>query len=78
MAFELNVQGYFDFTVCILNTEIPVDNDIAQGVLDNLQQGEYVIGIRSRTISDINELQTPLYSFVIEATNNVEYEFDEY
>lgn len=78
MTFELNVQGYFDFTVCILNTEIPVDDDIAQGVLDNLQQGEYVIGMRSRTISDINDLQNPLYSFVIEATNNVEYEFDKY
>ncbi len=78
MTLELNVQGYFDFTVCILNTEIPVENDIAQGVLDNLQQGEYIIGMRSRTISDINDLQTPLYSFVIEATNNVEYEFDEY
>ena len=78
MTLELNIQGYFDFTVCILNTEIPVDDDIAQGVLDNLQQGEYVIGMRSRTISDINDLQNPLYSFVIEATNNVEYEFDEY
>ena len=78
MTLELNIQGYFDFTVCILNTEIPVDDDIAQGVLDNLQQGEYVIGMRSRTISDINDLQNPLYSFVIEATDNVEYEFDEY
>lgn len=78
MTLELNIQGYFDFTVCIIGTEIPVDEETAKGVLDNLQQGEYVIGIRSRTISDLNDFQTPLYSFVLEATNNVEYDFDEY
>jgi hypothetical protein len=78
MTLELNIQGYFDFTVCLLDTEIPVENEIALGVLDDLQQGEYIIGIRSRTIFDINDLLTPLYSFVMEATNNTEYNFDEY
>lgn len=78
MTLELKIDGYFDFTVCSLGTEIPVDEETAQGVLDNLQQGEYLIGITSRTISDINDLQNPIYSFVIEATNNVEYDFDEY
>jgi hypothetical protein len=78
MTLELNIQGYFDFTICILNTEIPIENEIALGVLDNLQQGEYMIGITSRTIFDINDLSTPLYSFVMEATNNIEYIFDEY
>jgi hypothetical protein len=78
MTLELNIQGYFDFTICILNTEIPIENEIALGVLDNLQQGEYMIGIGSRTIFDTNDLLTPLYSFVMEATNNTEYNFDEY
>jgi hypothetical protein len=78
MTLELNINGFLDFTICTLNTEVPIDEETAKGVLDNLQQGEYVIGIRSRTITDINDLQTPLYSFVIEATNNVEYAFDEY
>ena len=78
MTLELNIQGYFDFTICILNTEIPIEDEIALGVLDNLQQGEYMIGITSRTIFDINDLSTPLYSFVMEATNNIEYIFDEY
>jgi len=77
MTLELNINGYFDFTVCGLGTETPVDNETAQGVLDNLQQGEYIIGMRSRTISDINDLQNPIYSFVLEATSNTEYEFDE-
>jgi hypothetical protein len=77
MTLELNINGYFDFTVCSLGTETPVDNETAQGVLDNLQQGEYLIGMRSRTISDISDLQNPIYSFVLEATSNTEYEFDE-
>jgi|TARA_R110000796_G_scaffold57253_2_gene132166 hypothetical protein len=78
MTLELKVDGYFDFTVCSLGTEVPVDDETAQGVLDNLQQAEYTIGMRTRTIFDINDLQNPIYSFVIEATNNTEYEFDEY
>lgn len=78
MTLELGINGYFDFTVCSLGTETPVDNETAKGVLDNLQQGEYVISIRTRTISDINDLQNPIYSFVLEATANCEYEFDEY
>jgi len=48
------------------------------GILDNLQQGEYIIGIKSRTIFDINDLLTSLYSFVMEATNNTKYNFDKY
>lgn len=76
MNIELGINGYFQFTVCILNTEIPVENEVSAGVLDNLQQGEYTIGMRHRTISDINELDFPLYSFVIEPTLNTEYEFN--
>jgi len=78
MEIELNIQGYFEFTICILGTEIPVDEETKEGVLDNLEQGEYTIGIRTRTISDINSLLEPLYSFVLEATNNVEYEFNKF
>jgi hypothetical protein len=48
------------------------------GILDNLQQGKYIIGIKSRTIFNINDLLTPLYSFVMEATNNTKYNFDKY
>lgn len=77
MAIELNINGYFDMNICLLGTEIPVDNETEQGILDNLQQGEYVISIRTRTISDINNLSTPLYSFVIESTVSSEYEYNE-
>jgi hypothetical protein len=42
------------------------------------EPGEYIIGIKSRTIFNINDLLTPLYSFVMEATNNTKYNFDKY
>ena len=77
MAIELNVQGYFEMTVCLVGTEVPVEKEIEQGVLDNLEQGEYLIGIRDRTIMDINDLENPIYSFVMESTESSEYEFDE-
>jgi len=38
MTFESNVQSYFDFTICSLNTETPIDKEDTKGVLDNLQQ----------------------------------------
>jgi len=76
MTTEVNISGYFDFTVCILNTETPTDEETAQGVLDNLKQGEYVIGIRARCIYDINQLDKPIYSFVLEATDSVDYDFE--
>lgn len=76
-TFEMTINGAFEFTVCILNTEVPVDNDIAEGVLDNLQQGEYIVGIRTRKIFDINDLTEPLYSFVLEPTDFTDYDFDE-
>lgn len=76
MTTEVGINGYFDFTVCILNTEIPTDNETAQGVLDNIEQGEYVINIRDRYIFDINDLYNPLYSFILEATDSAEYNFE--
>ena len=73
----LNIKGYFDMTILNFHTKEKVEKDIEQGVLDNLQQGEYVIGINTKTIVDINDLETPLYSFELDPDANVEYDFDE-
>ena len=77
MALELNINGYFELYICNLGTEIPVEKEIELEVLDNLQQGEYLLNMRSRTISDINDIMTPIYNVVIEATESSEYEFEE-
>ena len=77
MALELNINGYFELHICNLGTEIPVEKEIELGVLDTLQQGEYLLNMRSRIIVDINDFTTPLYSVIIEATESSEYEFEE-
>ena len=51
----------------------PNDKDLEQGVLDNLQMGEYVIFIKSKEIHDINDLHTPLYTFELEVDDGTEY-----
>jgi hypothetical protein len=76
---ELSIQGYFDMDVFYLNGSKVgehKDQDILQGILDNLQQGEYIIGIAKGHIYDLNDFGEPIYTFTIEATNNVEYEFE--
>ena len=75
MALELNINGYFELHICNLGTEIPIDKEL--GVLDKLQQGEYLLIMRSRAIADINDVTTPLYSVIIEATVSSEYDFEE-
>ena len=74
---ELHINGYFELTFLNPVTHEPVDEDFQLGIMDNLQQGEYLIGMESRTVKDINDLDNVLYTFDIEPTNNVAYEFDE-
>ena len=77
MAIELKIDGYFEMFIFNLHTNTEVEEDIEQGVLDNLQQGEYVIGLESKFIYDINDLVNPVYSFSYDLTDSVEYDFDE-
>lgn len=76
MAIEFSVNGLFEMTIYNYHLETDVESDIEQGILDNLEQGEYVISIDKKLIFDINDLQTPLYRFSLEATDNVDYDFD--
>ena len=77
MAIELNINGYFDLTIYNFHTGEEVDKETEQGVLDNLQQGEYLMGLESKTISDINDLSNPIYKIEITPTDAVSYEFEE-
>jgi len=77
MAIEFSINGLFDMTIYNYQTETEVEQDIEQGILDNLQQGEYVISIDKKLIFDINDLQKPLYKFSLDVTDAVDYEFDE-
>ena len=73
-GIELNIQGYFTMNITDMFGN-QVEEDIEQGILDNLQQGEYVIGIGTQTIMDINEFN-PIYKFTLNAQDSAEYDFD--
>ena len=73
---ELEINGFLTMHITNMLGE-PVEEDIEQGILDNLQQGEYLIGIQSLTIMDINDLETPIYKFTLESGEFCEYNFDE-
>lgn len=78
MAIEFGINGYFRMSFINVVTEQPVADWIEKGILDNLQQGEYTIGMASKHVYDINDLQNPVYKFELEATTNLEYEFEEF
>ena len=54
----------------------PLEKDIEQGVLDNLQQGEYIISIHDQTIVDINNTEYPLYKFILDG-EQAEFDYEE-
>ena len=79
MYIELHIDGLFEMSVFYLDgKEVGQhkDKDILKGILDNLQQGEYVIGFNSKNIHDINDLENPIYTFELGTTDNMDYMFD--
>ena len=74
---ELHINGYFEITFLNPITKQPMEDDIQLGIMDNLQQGEYLIGMNSKTVKDINDLDNVLYTFELDPTENTSYEFDE-
>lgn len=77
MAIELIISGSLEMTIFDARG-YEVDEETALSIMDNLQQGEYVIGINSREIKDINNLEDALYTFELDATEQTEYDFDEF
>lgn len=76
MAIEFSVNGFFHMIIYNYYTEIEVEQDIEQNVLDNLQQGKHVISIDKKLIFDIDDLESPLYKFDLDIANEVSYEFN--
>ena len=75
-GINLDVNGSFIMNITDMLGQA-VEEDIEKGILDNLEQGEYVIGFESKTIMDLNDLQTPLYKFTLEVGDCTSYEFSE-
>ena len=74
---ELHINGYFEITFFSGSTGEVMEDDYQLSIMDNLQQGEYVISMNDKTVMDINQLDIILYTFEIDPTTNVSYDFDE-
>lgn len=75
---RVNIKGDFALNVFYLNGKQVgehKDKDILQGILDNLEQGEYLLGITTMKIYDINDMQNCPYTFTLESSGSSEYKF---
>ena len=77
MAVEFQINGFYEMSFHNIHTGEEVDQETEQGILDNLQQGEYVISMNDKNVLDINDLQNPVYKFELDPTDAINYEFDE-
>ena len=75
-GINLDVNGSFIMNITDMLGQA-VEEDIEKGILDNLEQGEYVIGFDSKTIMDLNDLLTPIYKFTLEVGDCTDYVFSE-
>lgn len=76
MAIEFNISGYYDMSFHNVHTGEEVGVETEQSILDNLQQGEYVISMNDKTVLDINDIYNPVYKFELDPTDSINYEFD--
>ena len=77
MAVELNINGNVNLTFKHINSNDEVNSEIEKKILNELQRGNYIIGINDKHVFFIGDLLKPIYSFEIETTDYLEYDFDE-
>ena len=77
VRIHMCVECGYEITVCLPGTTIPVENDVQASVLDNLEQGQYIVSLNEKTISDINDLDAYVYSFTMDPLQGGEIEFCE-
>jgi len=75
-GIELRVDGYFNMNIFDLDGT-PVSEKVESEILSKLQTSEYLIGLESKKISSLDDYLTPLYSFELDGTDAMNYEFSE-
>ena len=76
MAIRLNINGGLILTFLGVYSDDTLEKWVVDGILDNLQNGEYVISLADKTVADINNLNYPLYRFEFEVEDDTDYEFE--
>jgi hypothetical protein len=77
MNIELNISGYFQMEIYKTNGDLVHEEKELQEILSKLQTSEYVIGMKTGEIRSLDDFSTVLYTFKLDPTDSVEYDFDE-
>ena len=73
---ELHINGFFDVTFTDIESGEEVHEDTEKIILENLQSGAYFFGLGTKTVYNLEDSK-PLYGVVLDATDALEYEWDE-
>ena len=76
MAVELNVNGFFEVSFIDSLTKEEVSEETEKLILENLNTGSYIFGMDSKTVFSLDNF-IPLYTVVMDATDALNYEWDE-
>lgn len=70
------INGYFDLTFFKISGREVMDDKEVEEIITKLQNREYLLGMESRTIKSIDDLDTVLYTFKKTPTTDVNYDFE--
>ena len=74
MTNILEIQGTFLMSFYHLD-DTPVGEQLSVNITDKLREGIYLLGLNSKTVCHIDDLQTPLFKVELDVTSDTEYDF---
>ena len=79
MAVELNVNGFFEvnfYEIDEFGMGEEVSEETEKIILENLKNGSYLFSMNNKTVVSLDDLQTVLYGVSLDATDALNYEWD--
>jgi hypothetical protein len=76
MALELYVNGCFEVSFIDILTKEDISEETEKLIFENLNNGSYIFGMDSKTIFSLDNF-IPLYTVIIDSSDDLSYEWDE-
>ncbi|MFK5892870.1 MAG: hypothetical protein QM504_06590 [Pseudomonadota bacterium] len=75
MSVVISVNADFRMRIKCLNGGNCISKGLEQEVLDSLKSGDMVVSMNEKTITSLDNLSEPLYSFELDVSDFAEYEY---
>jgi len=72
----MHINGYFDLTFFKISGREIMDDKEIEEITTSLKNGDYLIGMETKTIKSLDDLDTVLYTFKITPTIDLRYEYE--